>query len=134
MSAKKNGKKKPAAVESTDDSIPLTTLTDEEAAEVDAEMEADVEETPKLSRKEAVLLFNEYKEVDAGIAEAEAKILSLTAQRSNIVKAIHDGVGKGPFKFNGATVTIMTRTAKEEGSETAYFFKRLGSAVVDFDS
>jgi hypothetical protein len=28
----------------------------------------------------------------------------------------------------------MTRTAKEEGSETAYFFKRLGAAIVDMDS
>lgn len=128
MSAKKN-KKNTAAVEPTDDTIALDELTDEEA-----ELVGEKDETPKLSRAEAMVLFSEYKEVDAGIAEAEAKILSLTVQRSNIVKAIHDGVGKGPFKFNGATMTIMTRTAKEEGSETAYFFKRLGSAVVDFDS
>lgn len=126
MSSKK--KKNAAIAEPTEDTIALDELTTEEEAEIEAEMD-----TPKLSRDEAKLLFAEYKEVDAGIAEAEAKILSLTAQRSNIVKAINDGVGKGPFKFNGLTVTIMTRTAKEEGSETSYFFKRLGSAVQDFD-
>jgi hypothetical protein len=128
MSAKKN--KKPAAtVESTEDTISLDELTEEEAAEIDADMD-----TPKLSREEAKALFQTYRDVNAEIVAAEESILSLTAQRSNVVKAIYEGVGKGPFKFDGATVTIMTRTAKEEGSETAYFFKRLGAAIVDMDS
>jgi hypothetical protein len=128
MSSKKN--KKPAAtVESTEDTISLDELTEEEAAEIDADMD-----TPKLSREEAKALFQTYRDVNAEIVAAEESILSLTAQRSNVVKAIYEGVGKGPFKFDGATVTIMTRTAKEEGSETAYFFKRLGAAIVDMDS
>jgi hypothetical protein len=128
MSSKKN-KKSAATVESTEDTISLDELTEEEAAEIDADMD-----TPKLSREEAKALFQTYRDVNAEIVAAEESILSLTAQRSNVVKAIYEGVGKGPFKFDGATVTIMTRTAKEEGSETAYFFKRLGAAIVDMDS
>jgi len=128
MSSKKN--KKPAAsVEATEDSIPLDELSSEEIAEIEADSD-----TPKLSREEAKALFQTYRDVNAEIIAAEEMILSLTAQRSNVVKAIYEGAGKGPFKFDGATVTIMTRTAKEEGSETAYFFKRLGSAIVDMDS
>ena len=126
MSTKKKNK---PTTETLDDSISTDALTTEEEAALDADMAG----TPKLSREQAKLLFEEYKEVDFAISEAEQKILSLVAQRSNIVKAIYDGVGKGPFKFNGATVTVMTRTSKEEGSETSYFFKRLGSAVQDFD-
>jgi hypothetical protein len=130
MSAKKNKDKKPAAtVEAPEDSISLDELTDEEAAEIDASMD-----TPKLSREEAKALFQTYRDVNAEIVAAETNIVSLIAQRSSVVKAIHDGVGKGPFKFDGATVTIMSRTAKEEGSETSYFFKRLGAAIVDMDS
>jgi hypothetical protein len=132
MSTKKN-KKPPAAVESTEDTLSLDEL--EKAAEVDAgDLTDEEDDTPKLSREEAKALFQTYRDVNAEIIAAEQNILSLTAQRSNVVKAIHDGVGKGPFKFDGATVTVMSRTAKEEGSETSYFFKRLGAAIVDMDS
>jgi len=132
MSAKKNKKNQPAAAEATDDTLSLDEL--EQAAEVDAgDLTDEEDDTPKLSREEAKQLFQTYRDVNAEIIAAEQGILSLIAQRSNVVKAIYEGVGKGPFKFDGATVTVMSRTAKEEGSETSYFFKRLGAAIVDMD-
>lgn len=123
----KNKKNKPAAA--VEVSSAQEELSEEEIAQIDEE-----KDTPKLSRAEAMKLFQMYREVNTELAGVEASIAALVEQRSNVVRAIYEGVGKGPFKFDGQTVTIMTRTAKEEGSETSYFFKRLGSAVQDFDS
>jgi hypothetical protein len=125
MSSKKNKKNQTVVEEPVDDTVDLDELTEAEIAE---------EDSPRLSREDAKKLFETYREVNAEIVAAEAMIVSLTTQRSNVVKAIYEGVGKGPFKFDGATVTVMTRTSKEEGSETAYFFKRLGAAIVDMDA
>lgn len=114
----------------------VTELPEEETMVLDELTEAEIAEqdTPKPSREEVKKLLETYREVNAEIDAAQATILSLTEQRSNVVKCIYEAVGKTPFKFDGATVVVMSRTSKEAGSETSYFFKRLGSAIIDFDS
>jgi hypothetical protein len=121
MASKKNKNKK-----SVEDTADLEEVLSEETEEVE-------ELAPRLTQEEGKKLFLKYRDLQTEIEAAQASIAALIAERSAAVQAIYEGLGKGPFKFDGATFTVMSRTAKEEGSGTSYFFKRLGAAVQDYD-
>lgn len=81
-------------------------------------------------------LFAAYETANAALTEQKAKFEEAANNRSRAVKAIFDATGsKGPFKYKGNIVTIVSRTTKGKNEEphTTYFFKGGISDVVEID-
>lgn len=81
-------------------------------------------------------LFAAYETANAALTEQKAKFEEAANNRSRAVKAIFDATGsKGPFKYKGNIVTIVSRTTKGKNDEphTTYFFKGGISDVVEID-
>jgi hypothetical protein len=71
--------------------------------------EAVVEEKKKLSADEKKKLFEAYDKVETKFVELEKQREKLLAERVIAVKAIHDGIGKGPFQWKGNQLTVVNR-------------------------
>lgn len=82
----------------------------------------------------AKVLFAQYEETDAAHARAVKELELATFERSQAVKKILESVGKGPFRYKGAIVTVVGRTTTgTDGDHTTYFFKGQKLAVTDVD-
>lgn len=77
-------------------------------------------------------LFEEYELADHEVAAAKAIFEAALAKRSNVVKAIHDAYGKGPFNYRGG-VTIVIRPNKTTGVTTYFFRERSKKELEDID-
>jgi predicted transcriptional regulator len=81
---------------------------EETKVEMEVKEEA-VTKPPMLSPIELKELFDKVKVVDDKECELSVKLEDLRQEKSVIIKAIHDGAGKGPFEYEGARFTIAAR-------------------------
>lgn len=86
--------------------------------------ENETEVSSKLTKKEKRALFEKYAAADKALEAAKAKLAEVTQKRSDVAKEIYESMGKGPFKFNGDTLTITRKGGKNDPDEATYFFRR----------
>lgn len=131
MGSKKDNKK---PRESTPPPTPETATT--VATEPLPEDGPDTPSTVAHEKLTVKSLFAAYETANAALTEQKAKFEEAANNRSRAVKAIFDATGsKGPFKYKGNIVTIVSRTTKGKNEEphTTYFFKGGISDVVEID-
>lgn len=103
----------------------------ENGAETTATEEKPVEKK-KLNAEEKKKLFTSYDVIEKKLDDLRKQSETLIAQRSVAVKAIYDALGKGPFSFGGAVLTVVARKPKGGGDGPEnYFFRGRGNEEVE---
>jgi hypothetical protein len=87
-------------------------------------------------RNQAKTLFQEYQRYDGLVNNARESLEKALSSRSDAVREIVKGLGKGPFKWNNEVIKAVSRETKDESgtvTKTTFFFKTMGSEVQEID-
>jgi hypothetical protein len=84
--------------------------------------------TPKVDTK---ALWASVRTLEAESKRVQAELDSLLDRKSDIIKAIKEAQGAGPFQVAGlGLVTIRSRKPKEGAEKPTYFFVSMGSPEI----
>lgn len=103
-----------------------STAPNEDTVNVDIDENGEEDEpAPKqLKKEEAAALLALYIDADNKVTKLEEDVDSAKKHRSDVVKQIHDGLGKGPFQYKD---TYLGKIVARDGN---YFFRGRGDTTL----
>ncbi len=74
-------------------------------------------------QERAAVLLAEYKAADDAVDKAKKTLERANRKRSDVVKKLHDELGRGPFTYQGVLLGKVVIRPSKDGEDVTYFLR-----------